>query len=195
MKKKLIPIFAHGTLEQIEAAIASRKLKYPAYIWLDDSDRYAFLNKNGELEKCGIPKLVGTLEDTVILSLLDDGLYQVKGQHKITVDDPTVYLSASYIMCIVQTIDGEKKVKRITADEIIDYTVKDNFSVIENSIVTEAYLEEKGYADTEYIDTKIEVMKQQIEEDMVPLLNPIVDVLLDEKTSNVGDEKIEELFE
>ena len=62
-----------------------------------------------------------------------------------------------------------------------------------------AYLEEKGYADKDYIDAKLEVMKQEIireiEASLDILVEPIVDRLLDEKIGGVDNEDIEGLFE
>lgn len=195
MKKKLIPTFAHGTLEQIERAIAQGKLEYPSYCWIDDTDQYAFLNKYGELERGGIPKITGTLENEIVLSNLPDGVYQVKGQHRVSTYDPTVFLSASYVICIVMTIDGFKKVKRITADEVTDYVVEDDVVTSRDSIVTESYLRENGYANTAYVDAKIAALKVEIEHDIEPLVEPVVEKYIDENIQGIGEEKIEALFE
>ncbi len=195
----LAPIFTHGTLENTVKAIAEGKIRYPGYCWITDKSLYGFINKNNKLEIIGIPTLTGTLENQIILSTLDDGLYQVRGQHKITANDPTTFLSASYIICIVQTINGIKKIKRITADDVTNYTIEEDLAVVKDSYVTEAYLEEKGYADKDYIDAKLEVMKQEIireiEASLDILVEPIVDRLLDEKIGGVDNEDIEGLFE
>lgn len=193
------PVFAHGRMENVRRAIDGGTLQYPSYIWIDDTDQYAFLNKYGELEICGIPQLVGTSQDQIIVSLLDDGLYEIKGNHKITADDPTTFLSASYVLCIVQTIDEKKKVKRITADEIADYVIEEDLTVTKDTIVTEKYLEQQGYADKAYLDAKIAVLKLEIENEIEvlvePVIEPIVDRLLDLKLQPVDNESIQELFE
>lgn len=195
----LAPIFTHGTLENTIKAIMDGKIKYPAYCWLTDVEQYGFLNKNNKLETISIPCLTGTLENEVILSTLYDGLYQVKGQHKITANDETTYLSSSYILCVVQTINGKKKVKRITADEVINYEVEDDLSVTRDAVVTEKYLEEKGYADKDYIDAKIVILKEELEAEIAdlvePLVEPIVDRLLDEKIDDIDKESIDDLFD
>lgn len=193
------PVFAHGRMENVRRAIENGTLKYPSYVWIDDTDQYAFLNKYEQLEICGIPQLVGTLENQIILSLLDDGLYQVKGNHKITANDPTTFLSASYVLCVVQTIDNQKKVKRITADEIVDYVIEEDLTVTKDAIATEKYLEQKGYADEDYIDAKIAALKLEIEDEIEvlvePVIEPIVDRLLDIKIGSIDNQEIEDLFD
>lgn len=199
----LAPIFTHGTYANTVKAIQEGKIKYPGYCWIVDTGQYGFINKYNELEIIGIPQLTGTLENEIILNILKDGIYQVKGQHRITANDPTVYLSTSFIYCIVQTIDGKKKIKRITADEIIDYVIEEDLSVTRDAIVTESYLKSKGYADEEYVDRKIAAMEAIIMEDvetalpemMAPIVRPVVEEVMDETIQEIDDEDIKDLFD
>lgn len=198
----LAPIFTHGTYENTVKAIEEGKIKYPAYLWISDRGQYGFLNKQNQLEIIGIPELTGTLENEIILSSLIDGIYQIKGQHRITATDPTVYISTSFIYCIIQTIEGKKRIKRITADEIIDYTVKEDLSVTSDAVVTESYLKDKGYADEEYVDAKIVAMESVILDDVesalpgmiAPIVRPVVDEVIDEKIQDIDEDDIEDLF-
>ena len=195
----LTPIFTHGTYENTIKAIQEGKIKYPAYLWISDREEYGFLNKNNELETIGIPCLTGTIQNKIILSLLDDGLYQIKGQHKITADHETTYDSDSYIFAIVQTIDGLKKVTRVTSEEIVRYRINDDLSVDADAYITEAYLEEKGYATEEYLDLKIEVLKHELEDEIEELVRPVVEPLvyeiIDEEIRQEDQENIEDLFD
>lgn len=194
----LTPIFTHGTYANTIKAIQDGKLKYPAYCWCTDVQQYGFLNKEGELETIGIPTLTGTAANEIILSSLDDGLYEIIGQHKITADDETTYYSMSNILCVVQTIDGKKKVKRITADDICNYTVEEDLSVTQDIVATQEWIKEQGYADKAYIDYKFEILKQQIEEEIEslvePVVYPMVTRIIDAEIQNVPDEDIENLF-
>ena len=195
----LAPIFTHGTYANTIKAIREGKIKYPSYCWLTDVQQYGFLNKNNELETISIPLLDGTAENEIILSLLKDGLYQIKGQHKITANDKTVYYSMSPILCVVQTLEGKKKVKRITADEICNYTVEEDLSVTRDTVATQEWIKGQGYADEAYIDYKFEILKQQLEneiEDLVePVVYPMVTSIIDAEIQNIPDDDIEELFD
>lgn len=193
------PAFAHGSMVNIKKAIVEGRIKYPTYIWCTDLDVYCFLNKDGELEQCGIPQLVGTIQNKIILSALEDGLYEVKGQHKITDDHPTTFDSTSFILVVVQTIGGVKKVSRIVSDELIRYEIGDDLTVTEDAYVTESYLKEHGYADEEYIDEKIAILKAELEDEIeelvAPVVEPMVRSIIDEEIQPEDDENIRELFD
>lgn len=198
----LVPIFTHGTYENTIKAIESGKIKYPGYCWIVDCGQYGFINKNNQLEIIGIPELTGTLENKIILSSLDDGLYQVKGQHKITADHATTFDSSSFIMVVVQTIDGMKKVSRITSDEIVRYDIGEDLSVTEAAYITKAYLDDKGYVTEDYVDAKIVAMEQIILADVEaalpsmiePLVYPVVEEVVDRMIQPEDNSKIDELF-
>lgn len=198
MKKKLIPTFAHGTLAQVQQGIIDGKLKYPSYIWLDDSDQYAFLNKNGELEICSIPKYVGTLGEEIILSDLNDGLYEIKGRHKITADYPTIFDDWGYILVVVQTTEDGKKIRRITADDLTTYIVDGEMSVIKDEVATKEYLDANGYTTQEDLDRKIAVLKKELEDEIAeliePILEPMVTDIIDRTITEEDDENIRNLF-
>ena len=204
------PMFAHGTYSKVKEAIEKGILKYPSYVWIDDYDQYSFLNKDGELEKCGVPKLYGSQDAIIILSALDDGIYEVSGVHKITSEHETTFLSSSPDLYVIQTINGKKKIKRITADIITDYVIEEDLSVTEDFIVTESYLKEQGYADEAYIDTKMVALKEELESEIYdyvdraieeaiagqvePIVEDVVDRQIDEKIQDVNDELIRDLF-
>lgn len=193
------PTFAHGHMANIEKAIAEGRIQYPSYIWCTDQDVYCFLNKDGELEKCGIPQLTGTLDNQLILSSLDDGLYEIKGQHKITADYPTTFDTASFILVVIQTIDGKKKIRRITANDLTTYTIEEDLSVTADEVATKDYLDDNGYVTDDYVDTKIAVLKQELEdeiEDLVrPVVRPMVEEIIDEDIQPEDDDSIRELFD
>lgn len=198
----LAPIFTHGTYENTIKAIADGKIKYPSYCWVTDRGQYGFLNKQNQLEIIGIPELTGTIENKIILSSLNDGLYQVKGQHKITATHATTFDSSSFILVVVQTINGVKKVRRITADELTEYIINEDLSVTENEVATKEYLEEHGYATEGYVDEKIATMESIILADveaalpdmLEPIVRPVVEEVVDETIQPEDDEDIRNLF-
>ena len=194
----LTPIFTHGTYANTIKAIEAGKIKYPSYCWMTDVQQYGFINKNNELEVIGIPELIGTEENEIILSLLNDGLYQIKGKHKITANDETTYYSMSPILCVVQTIDEQKKVKRITADTIEDCVVGDDLSVTRETVATQEWIQAQGYMDKAYLDYKIEILKQELEDEIEelvrPVVYPMVTQIINDEIKSVSIEDIEDLF-
>jgi len=194
----LAPIFTHGTYANTIKAIEEGKIKYPAYLWISDRGQYGFLNKQNQLEVIGIPELTGTLENKIILSSLYDGLYQVRGQHKITADHPTTFDSSSYILVVVQTVGGVKKVRRITADELTTYTIGEDLSVEVNEVATKDYLDEKGYVTEQQLDVKIEVLKRELEDEIEvlvePVVRPMVEEIINRDIQPEDDENIRDLF-
>lgn len=198
----LAPIFTHGTYANTIKAIEDGKIKYPGYCWISDRGEYGFINKDNQLEVIGIPELTGTIDNKIILSSLDDGLYQVKGQHKITADHATTFDSGSFILVVVQTIGGVKKVRRITADELTTYTIGEDLSVEVDEVATKDYLDEKGYVTEDFVDEKIAAMEAVILADveaalpdmLEPILRPVVEDVVDQTIQSETDENIRELF-
>lgn len=186
----LTPVFTHGTYEHTIEAIQQGKIKYPCYCWITDRGQYGFLNKSNELEVIGIPEFTGTLEEPIILSSLNDGIYQVKGIHKVISDAGTTFSSASFIIVIIQTIDGEQKIRRITADEIYDYTVSNGEITHETTQVTTDYLDEHGYVTEDVVDSKIQAM----EASMQAYIENRVPEIIDESLDNYDESNIRDLF-
>ena len=193
------PTFAHGKMVNIQKAITDGKIQYPSYIWCTDLDVYCFLNKDGELEQCGIPQLTGTLENEIILSSLDDGLYEVKGRHKITASHATTFDCSGFILVVVQTIGVVKKVRRITADELSVYTIQEDLTVSVDEVATKDYLDEKGYTTEEQLDEKIAVLKAELEDEIEVLVEPVVEpmvrAIIDAEIQPEDDENIRDLFD
>ena len=168
------PVFAYGSYESLVKAIADGKIKYPTYCWLKDTLQYAFVNKQGEIELVGIPKLTGSLEHEIHMNELHDGVYEIRGQHKIAESAETTYLAASYIVGIVASEGDTKKIRRITADDIDDWEVTNGVATKARTYVTDQYLEEKGYMTETAVDSKIAVMQETLEEEMKDYVDSII---------------------
>ena len=169
------PVFAYGTYAKLESAVRSGKVKYPTYCWVHDSLQYAFVNKNGDIELVGLPKLTGTLKNEIILSELVDGVYLIKGQHRIAESSETVYLSASYIIAIVATDGLNKKVRRITVDQIEDYTVDPTGEPTKSDgYVTAQYLTDHHYVTDAYVDEKIVALEISLKTELREYVDAVV---------------------
>ena len=133
-----------------------------------------------------IVNLVGTLDKPIMISELDDGIYRIKGQYKISDLEETVYLSASYILMTVSKNNQNIEIKKITSDDITDYIIT-NSDISKNTYVTEQYLKDNNYATTDYVDNKISALEQSINEDIEKYISDIVD----KQFSSMLDEKID----
>lgn len=193
-----VPTFTHGTLENTRKALETGKIKYPAYCWCTDVAQYGFINKNNELEFIGIPVMTGTLDNILILSDLHDGLYQVKGQYKITPTGETIYSSSIDVITIIQTKNNIKRICMITTDDITTYSVDSELNITQDSVVTESYLDSKGYASADYVDTKLLVMEEKIKSEMYSYINTELDQhiedLINSNVLPVDDSDVEKLF-
>lgn len=92
---------------------------------------------------------VGTQESPVYLSELDEGLYAINGKYYILRNSESFETDYN-IIALVSKEEGldRAKVKVITADDVIDYDIKENGSsiaVYTNKIVTEKYLSDNHY--------------------------------------------------
>ena len=140
-----------------------------------------------------IVNLTGTVGKPIMVSELDDGIYRIKGQYKISINDITTYLNPNYCIFIINNSDEITYVKKISNEEIIDYHVTDTV-IKTNLTITENYLSENGYATSSYIDKKIEALEIFIKDDIKSYIREEVTKLfneqLDEKIDNRIDAKI-----
>ena len=141
-----------------------------------------------------IVNLIGDLDDPIIIDKLDTGIYNVKGQYKISNLIETIYLSASSVLIIVEKDRSVTHIKHITTDKIADFFISDN-SVTSHEYITDQYLKDNNYATTDYVDNKISALEQSINEDIEKYISDIVDKqfssMLDEKIDAKINEKIQ----
>lgn len=146
-----------------------------------------------------IINLTGTVESPVMVEDLEDGIYAIKGQYQISTLLETIYLSANKNLLIVEHADGITYIKKITSNEITNFTITSEEIQISHCVTT-TYLEEQGYATTTYVDEKIaalnfitkEEAKTYIEELLASTLDELLDIKLAEREA--GNESIDSLF-
>ena len=141
-----------------------------------------------------IINLIGDLDNPIIIDKLDVGIYNVKGQYKISNLIETIYLSASSVLIMVEKDGSVTHIKHVTTDKIADFFISDN-SVTSHEYITDQYLKDNNYATTDYVDNKIAALEQSINEDIEKYIADIVDKqfssMLDEKIQAKIDEKIQ----
>lgn len=183
---------------------------YRGYIVNQKNDRYIVIplweypepidyNTLGNLP---ITNLIGTLEKPIIVSELESGIYKISGRYKITQTDLTVYLNPNINIFIIDKTDEIISIKKISNEEIIDYSVKNDIVSKTNLTITEDYLIKNGYTTTTYIDKKIEALNVSLREDIQKYIdevigdkfNSIIDERIDRKILSATNEDIRSLF-
>ena len=137
---------------------------------------------------------VGTLESPINLSNLSEGLYGLRGPHKI-VSNSSILQTNSNIIVIVQEDGNTKKIKRITAEQEELYTVSEGEITGQAISVTDKYLQDNEYITRDDLNQAL----IDIEEDMMQSLMDYVDITVDAKINsdiqNIDDEDINDLFD
>ena len=140
-----------------------------------------------------IINLVGTLDDPIMVSELDCGIYNIKGQYKISNLIETIYLSASSVIVMVKKDGDATRIKHITTDQITDFFISGD-SITFQEYITDQYLKDNNYSTTNYVDSKIAALEQSIKADIQQYISDIVEeqfsTVLDEKIESKIDEKI-----
>ena len=156
-----------------------------------------------------IENLVGTLDEPIIITELNSGIYKIKGQYKISDDYGTVFLSSDGDLFLIEKTNTENRIKRITKDTIQDFIVSDS-DIVKRTYITDEYLTSCGYTTTEYVDSKVLALEESIRadiesyveqtiEDVITqridvIIDERLDVKLDERIQATTNEEIEELF-
>lgn len=138
-----------------------------------------------------IINLVGTPDSPITVSDLNDGVYKIKGQYKISNLEETVYLSASDVIITVIKNKNGVAIKRITSDDITDYTITDS-EISKKIYVTDEYLKDNNYTTVSYVDIKIEALKTSIKEDLKTYVQSVINDLFNDALDERIDARIGE---
>jgi hypothetical protein len=153
-----------------------------------------------------IDNLDGTLDDPITISDLATGIYKIRGQYKICSDDITTYLSSNDNFFLVDHDGTEVAIRKITAHNIIDYTVSENSIVSQTNIPTREWIESQGYVTEASVNEKIaaldfmtkeevaEYVQNEVLANLEPLIDKRIDLKLNESFSQVEASDISYLF-
>lgn len=136
-----------------------------------------------------IINLIGTLDEPIMVSDLDTGIYKIKGQYKVSNLEETTYLSASDTLFIVNNQKDTISIKKVTIDDIVDYVIT-NETLMVNKYITEDFLKEKKYVDSDYVDTKTETVKLLLEDELKKYIVETIDSVMGESLDKKIDERI-----
>ena len=153
-----------------------------------------------------IDNLDGTLDNPITISDLATGIYKIRGQYKICLGDITTYLSSNDNFFIVDHDGTEVAIRKITAHNIIDYTVSENSIVSQTNIPTREWIESQGYVTEASVNEKIaalnfmtkeevaEYVQNEVLANLEPLIDKRIDLKLNESFSQVEASDISYLF-
>lgn len=153
-----------------------------------------------------IDVLTGSVFSPIVVSTLTDGFYKLNGAYKISDDVITVYSTSSGHFVMVETINGTKHIKQITADKIVDHTIADG-EITSVEMPTKQWVLEQGFATETYVDNKLAAMNfftksdaeayisEYIDESISQIVAETVDRVVDERFSASTEDEIKELFE
>lgn len=143
----------------------------------------------------GIPEVIGTTENPIILSELEPGLYRVIGTYKISPTYEMITLTGIHHLAFISE-DDEPNIKVITDSDITDYMVSGEDVIFVSAYATQKYVADH-YVTKEYVDNKIAAIEAQISEiisEFDDKVLAIVDERLDEALNDVPEEFINSLF-
>ena len=122
---------------------------------------------------------IGTLNSPITVDQLEDGIYKIRGQYKLTESAITIYLSSNDNFFLVKTENDITYIKKISAMDITDYTVNSDGSISAYTIPTTKIL--KNYATKSYVDDKIAALDLLTKDDVTTYVADIINNTIDEK--------------
>lgn len=145
-----------------------------------------------------LPVVSGSAQDEVILSHLNPGLYIVKGQYRVSTQDPTQHISMGDTLVSISTNGDLLYIKDINSSRISDYVVDSgDFITVNTEYVTKEYLSDI-YATVSYVDAQIQALELNIHDyvnqtiqDVVP---GMVDAILEASLHSITEEYVDNLF-
>lgn len=137
-----------------------------------------------------ISNLTGTLSQPIVLEDLSTGIYQVKGQYKISEALETLFSSSACVLFLVEHEESCTLVRRIDTREITDYKIEGG-QLSSSTIPTTQWLKEQGYATETYVDNKIAALDFINKSDVESYVSRIVT----ETVNNIVDQKIDTAFQ
>ena len=131
---------------------------------------------------------IGTLDSPITVDQLEDGIYKIRGQYKLTESAITIYLSSNDNFFLVKTENDITYIKKISAMDITDYTINSDGSISASTIPTTKIL--KNYATKSYVDDKIAALDLLTKDDVTTYVADIINNTIDEKIET----KVNEMY-
>ena len=140
-----------------------------------------------------IDVLTGTVFSPIVVSTLSDGFYKLNGAYKLSDDVITVYSTSSGHFVMVETINGTKHIKQITADKIIDHTITDG-EITSTEMPTKQWVLEQGFATEQYVDSKLAALNFFTKSDAEAYISEYIDSSISQIVADTVDRVVDERF-
>ena len=132
-------------------------------VFKDISDNVESYN---DLADVPIINKVGTIGDEVTLANLDDGSYSISGHYKISESSQTINIIPANVMFLIESDEDYKYITKLGAKKTIVYKVDiASGEVIEDTYITQSWIEEQGYTTKNYVDEAIEALYEKLASD------------------------------
>lgn len=138
-----------------------------------------------------INNLAGTIDKPIDIVCLDSGQYKIQGQYKI---DETTYISANSNIFLIEHNDENTYIKKISANDITEYTIDINGQVTSSVVPTTEWLASQGYVTEQYVDLKIAALEYITKEEIEEYVSNIVLQNIDATVNTRIDQIINERF-
>ena len=141
-----------------------------------------------------ISNLYGDIGNPIIIAALSPGIYKIKGNYKITDNDSTTYASSNDVLFLINSKNDHLYIRKITADNFINYTVDDSTIISTSSTLTEDWIKEQNYATTEYVNAQIAALDFIKKDEVAQYVESIVSDIIDDKLDERMDMKLNDSF-
>lgn len=138
--------------------------------------------------------VTGSVFEPILITDLKDGFYKVVGAYKMSGNAVTVYSSSTGHFVIVETIDGVKYIKQITAQKIIDYKVDVTGTVSSEEMPTKQWVKEQNFATVRYVDDKVSAMDFLTKSEAAEYISKYIDASIDKIVADTVDRVVDERF-
>lgn len=138
--------------------------------------------------------VTGSVFEPILITDLKDGFYKVVGAYKMSGDAVTVYSSSTGHFVVVETIDGVKYIKQITAQKIIDYKVDVTGTVSSEEIPTKQWIKDQNFATVQYVDDKVSAMDFLTKSEADEYISKYIDASIDKIVADTVDRVVDERF-
>jgi len=140
-----------------------------------------------------IDNIGGTIEDPVVLSELEDGMYKIKGAYKISDQLETVFQNINNDLITIDTYEDGKAIKVISSSSITDYFV-DEEKVTRRSYITDEWIKEQGYLTDSEVDAKLQALNIITRDNALEYIRELVREGVESVVYDVVDEAMDATF-
>lgn len=138
--------------------------------------------------------ITGSISAPILITDLEDGFYKIVGAYKISDDNVTIYSSSTGHFFVIETVEGIKYIKQITAQKIIDYKVDATGTVTLEEMPTKQWVKEQKFATVQYVDDKVSAMDFLTKSEAAEYISKYIDASINKIVADTVDRVVDERF-